>query len=102
MGYANTRKTYRIIFRCGRCGRKQKFECSGKFRVNANGRRLDVWLIYWCEACGRTLNVPVFERASLEKLGPELYERLMDSDPELVREYAADRGFFKSRGYQVE
>lgn len=70
--------------------------------MNANGRRLDVWLIYWCEACGRTLNVPVFERASLEKLGPELYERLMDSDPELVREYAADRGFFKSRGYQVE
>ncbi|WP_322169633.1 DUF1062 domain-containing protein [Acutalibacter caecimuris] len=26
----------------------------GKFRVNANGRRLDVWLIYRCEKCGHS------------------------------------------------
>lgn len=35
-----------VIRRCPKCGQKTEFENSGRFRVNANGRLLDVWLIY--------------------------------------------------------
>ena len=94
-------KQCKMIRRCGGCGKKMVFFCFGKFRVNANGRRLDVWLIYRCQRCGHTWNIPLYERISPEKLSPELYEGLLDNDPELVRRYAGDRGFFKGKGYEL-
>ena len=59
-------KQCKMIRRCGGCGKKMVFECAGKFRVNANGRRLDVWLIYRCQRCGHTWNIPLYERISPE------------------------------------
>ena len=41
----------RVFHRCGGCGKKQEFLNSGKFRVNANGNKVDVWLIYRCKKC---------------------------------------------------
>ena len=43
---------------------------SGKFRVNANGKLLDVWLLLCCAACGRTSKVPVCERVRVQSLEP--------------------------------
>ena len=37
---------------CPGCG-KGLYESTGRFRVNANGNRLDVWLIYRCMQCGK-------------------------------------------------
>lgn len=101
MSYAK-RRSYAILRRCGGCGKKMAFVCSGKFRVNANGRRLDVWLIYRCEKCGRTLNVPIYERVPPERLSPEMYEGFLENDRELAMEYAGDRGFLKGLGYETE
>lgn len=100
MSYAK-RRNYTILRRCGGCGKKMAFICSGRFRVNANGRRLDVWLIYRCEKCGHTLNVPIYERVRPERLSPELYERFLENDRELAMEYAGDRGFLKGLGYEL-
>lgn len=94
-------KECRIILRCGGCKKKKEFVCGGKFRVNANGRRLDVWLVYRCEKCGHTLNVPLYERVPPEKLPPALYRGFLDNDPALVRRFAGDRGLFKSLGYRL-
>ena len=91
----------KIIRRCGGCKRKKAFVCSGKFRVNANGRRIDVWLIYRCEKCGHTLNVPIYERVRPERIEPELYERFLENDRELAMEYAGDRGVLKGLGYEL-
>ena len=91
----------KIIRRCGGCKRKKAFVCSGKFRVNANGRRIDVWLIYRCEKCGHTLNVPIYARVRPERIEPELYERFLENDRELAMEYAGDRGFLKGLGYEL-
>ncbi len=66
--------------------------------MNANGRRLDIWLICRCERCGHTWNVPVYERITPERLDPELYQRFMENDLPLAEQYARDRGFWKSRG----
>ena len=35
MSYTNDSE-YAVICRCGRCGKKQTFVTTGKFRVNAN------------------------------------------------------------------
>lgn len=78
-----------------------RFVSAGKFRVNANGRRLDIWLIYRCEKCGRTLNVPIYERVLPEKLDPELYQRFLDNDQQVAEDIASDRGFFKGLGYEL-
>lgn len=90
-----------ILRRCGGCGKKREFVCPGRFRVNANGRRLDIWLIYRCEKCGHTLNVPIYERVPPEKLEPEIYEGFLNNDRELCMRYAGDRGFLKGLGYET-
>lgn len=91
----------RIARRCGGCGKTQEFVSSGRFRVNANGKRLDVWLIYRCKKCGHTLNIPIYERALRETISPELLQGFWDNDPGLAERFARDRGFFKSKGYRL-
>ena len=44
-------ESIKVYHRCGGCGKKQEFVNSGKFRVNANGNRVDIWLIYRCKKC---------------------------------------------------
>ena len=61
MSYTNDSE-YAVICRCGRCGKKQTFVTTGKFRVNANKNKVDIWLIYQCARCRHTLNIPVYER----------------------------------------
>lgn len=103
MSYAKRKgSTCVVIHRCGGCGKKMRFVCAGKFRVNANGRRLDVWLIYRCEKCGHTLNIPLCERAAPGKIPGGLYKKFLENDRELAESYAQNRGFFKGKGYKVE
>ena len=54
--------TPRPVLPCSRCGAQRPFSFSGKARLNANGDRLDAWLIYNCSNCGKTWNRPLFER----------------------------------------
>ena len=37
---------------CGACGAEAAFASTGQFRVNAQKKRLDVWLVYRCTTCG--------------------------------------------------
>ena len=55
---------------CPGYGCERPFVSSGKFRMNANGRRLDVWLIYKCPACGTTWNMEVVARTPVSELSP--------------------------------
>ncbi len=54
----------KVYHRCGGCGKKQEFVNSGKFRVNANGNRVDVWLIYRCKKCKEFLPQMGYEAES--------------------------------------
>ncbi|TGQ24417.1 DUF1062 domain-containing protein, partial [Mesorhizobium sp. M4B.F.Ca.ET.214.01.1.1] len=51
----------RPLINCNRCGGVKAYRCSGKFRVNANGKRIDVWLIYRCADCDNSWNFGIFE-----------------------------------------
>lgn len=89
-----------VYHRCARCGKKRAFVNSGKFRVNANGNLLDVWLIYRCEKCKRTWNLTIYERVKPSKLAPGEYRRFLQNDPALAREYGNDVPFLKRNGAQ--
>lgn len=93
-------KEYQIIHKCGGCKKKQTFVNTRRFRVNANGRKIDVWLIYQCKKCRHTLNIPIYERISPEKIPGELYEKFLSNDEELAMKYGADDSFFRSRHYE--
>lgn len=70
---------------CGRCGSLRAFQSSDKVRLNANGRRLDAWLIYRCLTCEKTWNRPIFERRSVRDIEPSVLEALQSNDPQWIR-----------------
>lgn len=87
---------------CPRCGTQRAFECSGKFRLNANGRRLDAWLVYKCTACDDTWNHTLFERRNTRELDPDLLSALEANDPALVSRFAFDVAALRRAAHRVE
>ena len=75
--------------RCHTCA-SERFRASGKFRVNANHKLIDVWLLALCAACEETAKLTVLERANVRSIPPELLDRLHDNDPGLTAELLQD------------
>ncbi|HKA87826.1 MAG TPA: DUF1062 domain-containing protein [Haliangiales bacterium] len=71
------RETPRVRRRCPRCDGPRQFVSSDKFRINAQKRRLDVWLVHRCEACDCTWNLTVLERVAPEDIEPARYARFL-------------------------
>ena len=101
MSYSG-QKEHKVIHKCGRCGRKMIFISTRRFRVNANKNKLDVWLIYQCKKCKHTLNIPIYERISPQKIPKELYEGFLANDEELAVRYGSDAALFKSKNFVTE
>ncbi|MFE4686695.1 DUF1062 domain-containing protein [Streptomyces sp. NPDC056721] len=78
-----------VLRRCHTCA-SQRFRANGKFRVNANHKLLDVWLLVLCTACGATTKLTVLERMNVRSVRPELLDRLHDNDPGLAAELLQD------------
>ncbi|MET7946337.1 DUF1062 domain-containing protein [Micromonospora sp. NPDC005324] len=77
--------------RCHACA-SQRLRASGKFRVNANHKLLDAWLLALCTGCGETAKLTVLERMTVRSIPPELLDRLHDNDPGLTAELLQDPG----------
>lgn len=91
----------KVYHRCGGCGKKQEFVNSGKFRVNANGNCIDVWLIYRCKKCKHTWNLTIYERIKPSKLDPETYELFLANDEELAIQYGNDICFLRKNNAEL-
>ncbi len=76
---------------CRSCGDARAFTFSGKARLNANGKRLDGWLIYRCSTCGTVWNRPVVERCTRAAIPRDLLDALSGNDPEPLLRIARDR-----------
>lgn len=87
---------------CSRCDDLKPFRCSGKFRLNANGRRLDAWLIYRCSACDATWNRPLFERRRLNAIDPQLLDGLQANDPDWVGRFGRDAAGLRHHASRVD
>ncbi|AZO52214.1 MULTISPECIES: DUF1062 domain-containing protein [unclassified Mesorhizobium] len=92
----------RPLINCNRCGGVKAYRCSGKFRVNANGKRIDVWLIYRCIDCDNSWNLGIFERCNRRDIEPALLAALESNDPELARRHAFDIVALRNQVGRVE
>jgi hypothetical protein len=73
-----------LSLRCVDCRSGSATTGEGRFRVNANGNLLDVWLLVRCVSCDRTSNLTVHERAPVRSLGPAELDGYHGNDPGLV------------------
>ena len=78
-----------VLRRCHACA-SGRFRANGKFRVNANHKLLDVWLLVLCTGCGETAKLTVLERMNVRSVRPELLDRLHDNDAGLAAELLQD------------
>ena len=67
---------------CKKCGGKERFSSSGQFRVNAQQKTLDVWLIYRCTRCGTTWNREILSRVGAKSISGVLLQKYLDNDDE--------------------
>ena len=75
---------------------------SGKIRVNANGKLLDVWLLLSCAACDRTSKVPVHERVHVSSLEPARLVAYETNDPSVVRGLTMSASLAAKNRYRLD
>ncbi|OAR22776.1 hypothetical protein A8W25_24685 [Streptomyces sp. ERV7] len=78
-----------VLRRCHTCA-SESFRANGKFRVNANHKLMDAWLLVLCTACGDTAKLTVLERMNVRSVRPALLDRLHRNDPGLAAELLQD------------
>lgn len=83
---------------CKRCRAKRSFASSGLFRVNAQQKNVDVWLIYKCSVCDSTWNLTVLSRVNPHSILPETLWKFHGNDPELALHYASNAPLIKKNG----
>lgn len=84
-----------VIRNCPKCGRKTYFKNTRKFRVNANGNKLDAWLIYQCEECKHTLNISIYERRKVSSIPKEEYQRFLKNDEQFAEMHGKNVQLFR-------
>lgn len=90
-----------VLKHCKKCGRKTNYVSSGQFRVNAQRKDLDIWLIYKCSNCNTTWNVTIFSRINPKSLDPELLESFHNNNEMVARHYAMDVETLRQNGGEV-
>lgn len=87
--------------KCNHCNCDQ-FYCSNKFRVNAQKRNLDVWLIYRCMECDSTYNLTILSRTKPEQINKELFRKFSENDDELAWEYAFSSETVRKNNVEID
>jgi hypothetical protein len=94
-------ETYKIWRNCSGCGSKTVYCSTNKIRVNANGKLLDVWLVYQCSKCKHSYNLPIYSRINKNRLNKAEYEALLRNDQEIVHRYGLDRVLFRRNNVEI-
>ena len=95
-------ESYSIIRNCSICGCKSVFVNTNNFRVNANGNRIDVWLIYQCSKCKHTYNLTIYERLKVDQISSDHLTSLMNNEVELAKKYGTDKSFFIKNKAEID
>jgi hypothetical protein len=94
-------ETYKIVRNCAGCGSKTVYRSTDKVRVNANGKQIDVWLIYQCTKCKHTYNLPIHSRISKNRLNKAEYEAFLRNDRKIVYQYGLDRVLLQKNNVEI-
>lgn len=78
------------IRRCSKCKKKMPYYCSERFRINAQKRTVDVWLIYKCSKCDNTCNIDILSRVSPKSISNDEYINFQCNDADTAWKYAFD------------
>jgi hypothetical protein len=87
---------------CSGCGGLKPFQCSGKIRLNANGKKLDAWLVYKCSSCDKTWNRPIFERRNVRDINPATLNALHANDPQWIRTHAFNIDALRREAHRID
>ena len=87
---------------CSGCGCLKPFKSSGKIRLNANGKKLDAWLVYRCTDCDKTWNRTLFERQTIRDLNPLVLEAMQGNDPEWIRAREFDLDAMRRKAQRID
>lgn len=86
---------------CKKCSKKTEYLCSGLFRINAQRKYLDIWLIYKCSDCDSTWNMTIYSRISPKSIAPEILDEFHNNNEELAKKYAMDTELMRKNGVEV-
>jgi hypothetical protein len=78
------------------------YRAHGKFRVNANHKLLDVWLLALCVGCGETVKLTVLERVHVRAIDPSTLTRFHDNDLELAAKLLEDPRLLRRNGVTLD
>ncbi|HEX5404112.1 MAG TPA: DUF1062 domain-containing protein [Pseudonocardiaceae bacterium] len=67
-----------------------RYQATGAFRVNANGKQLDIWLLATCVRCEQTIKLEILERVHVRTVDPTLLDQLHRNDAGLVLQLLTD------------
>lgn len=87
-------ESFLIQRNCAGCGKSNVFFNTDCFRVNANGNKIDVWLIYQCKDCKHTYNLTVYKRQKPESISKTEYEKFLENNRETSFYYGTNVSFF--------
>lgn len=90
-----------IMRKCPKCGKRENFINSKKFRINANKNHLDIWLIYQCSKCKSTWNMTIYERIRPQDMDRKEYESFLRNDISLVERYGFDVSIHQFNGVEL-
>ena len=76
-----------LIKKCSHCD-SDRFYCSDKFRMNAQKKNIDVWLIYRCVKCDNTCNLTLLSRSKPDLIDKTLFHSFSMNDKDTARKYA--------------
>ncbi|WBB53094.1 DUF1062 domain-containing protein [Verrucosispora sp. WMMD573] len=82
-----------LSLRCVDCRSTSATTGPGRFRVNANHKLLDVWLLVRCVSCDRTSKLTVYERTPVSSFDPAELTGYRVNDAELVASRLLDAQF---------
>ncbi|WP_294605661.1 DUF1062 domain-containing protein [uncultured Bacteroides sp.] len=76
-----------LIKKCSHCD-SDRFYCSDKFRMNAQKKNIDVWLIYRCVKCDNTCNLTLLSRSKPDLIDKTLFLSFSMNDKDTAWKYA--------------
>ncbi len=94
--------TPRLARHCAHCDQLRPFQCHERFRINAQKRKLDVWLLYKCSVCGATWNLEIAARVSPQDIEPSQLRSMEANDAALAWYYAFDVPTLRRSGAEIQ
>ena len=87
--------------KCNHCN-SDRFYCSEKFRMNAQKKNIDVWLIYRCIKCDNTYNMTIFSRSKPELINKDLFNKFSENNTEIAWKYAFSRETSRKNNVELD